>query len=108
MSEDNKKLIPSVGQDPNFLQALSQQIKLILRLMADSRVNPMLKALPIAALAYLIWPFDLLPFLPIDDAIVIGIGFYTFVEWCPEDVVAEHKDKLSAESSSGGNSTKDS
>ncbi len=107
MDEDKKAMIPSKGQDPSFLQGLSQQIKLIMRLMADKRVSPFLKILPVASLAYLIWPFDLLPFLPIDDAIAIGIGLYTFVEFCPEDVVAEHKDQLSTESSSSGNVRKD-
>lgn len=103
MGEDNKSMIPSRGQDPTFLQGLSQQIKLIIRLMADSRVNPLIKILPVASLVYLIWPFDLLPFLPIDDAIAIGVGLYTFVEFCPEDVVAEHKENISAENLASGN-----
>ena len=95
MTEDNKPTITRNPQDPGFLQGLGQQIKLILRLMADQRVNPLLKVLPVAATAYLIWPFDF--FGPIDDAVVIGLGLYTFVELCPDDVVAEHRAALEAE-----------
>lgn len=97
LAEDKKVMISPREQDPRFLKGLGQQIKLILRLMSDKRVNPLLKVLPLASLAYLIWPFDFLPFLPIDDAIAIGLGLYTFVEMCPDDVVEEHKQKLAAE-----------
>ena len=97
MAEPKKPMIAPDTQDPGFLKGLTQQIKLIMRLMGDSRINPLLKALPIGALIYLVWPFDLSPFLPLDDAIVMGIGFYTFVELCPDDVVAEHRQVIAAE-----------
>jgi len=106
MAEDKKPIISPRGQDPSFLQGLSQQIKLILRLMADNRVSPLLKFLPVASLAYLIWPIDIPG--PIDDAMVIGLGLYTFVELCPDDVVAEHKNLVAAESSAADESKKES
>jgi hypothetical protein len=69
-------------------QDLSQRIKLILRLMGDPRVSPLLKLLPVGTLVYLIIP-DIAPG-PIDDAAIIWLGTYLFVELCPPDVVQEH------------------
>lgn len=100
MADRNKPMISPDTQDPGFLKGLTQQIKLILRLMGDKRVNSLLKALPVGALIYLVWPFDLSPFIPLDDAIVMGIGFYTFVELCPDHVVAEHRTAIAAERTS--------
>ena len=69
-------------------QGLSQRIRLIVRLMGDPRVSPLLKVLPVGTLLYLIIP-DLAPG-PIDDAAIIWLGTYLFVELCPPDVVQEH------------------
>ena len=71
---------------------LGLQIKLILRLLADRRVSPLLKLLPIGTLVYFFVP-DLAPG-PIDDALVIWLGGFLFVELCPQDVVQEHMDAL--------------
>ena len=60
--------------------------------MKDPRVNPMLKLLPIGSLLYMIIP-DLAPG-PIDDAAIIWIGAYLFVELCPPAVVEEHRRDL--------------
>jgi hypothetical protein len=79
-------------RDSGFFHDIANQIKLILRLMADPRVNPLLKLLPISTLLYFIFP-DLAPG-PIDDALIIGIGTYLFVELCPPEIVQEHKDAL--------------
>jgi hypothetical protein len=84
-----------------FFQGVSTQIKLILRLLADRRVNPLLKLLPIGALIYLFVPD--LAIGPIDDALVIWLGTYLFVELCPEAVVQEHKQKLERELSANVN-----
>jgi hypothetical protein len=79
---------------------LGIQFKLLLRLMRDPRVNPLLKALPLGAVVYLFSP-DLLPFI-LDDAVVLGVGFYAFLELCPPDVVAEHRAALAAEAAGKG------
>jgi len=73
---------------------LTVQIKLILRLMGDRRVNPLLKLLPIGALIYLIVPD--IAFGPIDDAFVIWLGTALFVELCPPEIVKEHRDALTS------------
>jgi uncharacterized membrane protein YkvA (DUF1232 family) len=67
-------------------------IKLIIRLMADKRVHPLLKLLPIGSLLYIIWPLDIPG--PIDDTAVLGLGMYMFVEFCPKDIVEEHLKEL--------------
>lgn len=92
MSEKANKSLISPEPDPGFFSGLSKQLKLVLRLIADGRVNLLLKILPLATLIYLIIP-DFLPG-PIDDALVIGLGLYTFVELCPEEVVEEHRAAL--------------
>jgi len=90
MSPKNKDITPV---DRGVFRDVANQIKLILRLMADPRVNLFFKLLPIGSLIYLIFP-DFFPLNPIDDALVIGLGTYMFVELCPPDVVQEHKDAL--------------
>lgn len=84
-SQDNRPVkAPSSG----FIGGLALRIKLIMRLMADKRVFPLLKLIPVGTLAYLVIP-DLI-IGPLDDAAVIGIGMTLFVELCPQYVVEEH------------------
>ncbi len=74
---------------------LSNRVKLILRLMADRRISPLLKLLPLGSLIYLFVP-DLAPG-PVDDAAVIWLGAYLFVELCPPAIVEEHRRALKGE-----------
>lgn len=90
MPPKNKNITPVDG---SFFHDIANQIKLIFRLMSDPRVSPLLKLLPIGSLIYLIFP-DFLPLNPLDDAVIIGLGTYLFVELCPQDIVQEHKDAL--------------
>lgn len=93
MSEKpNRKIILSQGG--GFFQDLTLRLKLILRLLGDGRVNPLLKILPIGSLVYLVFP-DIAPG-PIDDAAVIWLATYLFVELCPPGVVQEHLEALNA------------
>lgn len=91
MSEDKRRQITS--PQGGVFHNVGLQIKLILRLLADRRVNFLLKLLPVGALLYFIIP-DLAPG-PIDDALVIWLGGFLFIELCPPDVVQEHMDELS-------------
>jgi hypothetical protein len=92
MSEgSDRKITPSRGG--GIFQGLATQIKLIVRLMGDKRVNPLLKLLPLGSLVYLVVP-DLVPG-PLDDAAILWLGTYLFVELCPPDVVQEHLKSLS-------------
>jgi hypothetical protein len=73
-------MVPSQGG--GLLYELGVRLKLILRLMGDRRVSPLIKLLPIVALAYWLMPVDLV-FGPIDDAVLIWLGSVLFVELCP-------------------------
>lgn len=92
MAEDkNRSIIPSEN-DPGFAKNLVLQLRLVLKLLGDSRVNFLLKLLPLASVIY--WIFPDLFFGPIDDAFVLGIGLYLFVELCPSEIVEEHRAAL--------------
>lgn len=64
--------------------------KLSLRLLKDARVSLWLKIIPISCLLYLIAPIDLI-IGPIDDALIIYLGMDVFIEFCPQELVREHK-----------------
>jgi hypothetical protein len=89
--QPNRKIM--LPQGGGVFQDLAMRIKLILRLIGDPRVNPLLKLLPIGSLIYLVVPD--LAVGPIDDAAIIWLATYLFVELCPPDVVAQHMDELS-------------
>lgn len=85
-----------------MLHEVVTRLKLILGLMGDNRVNILLKAIPVASLAYLIWPVDLISVIPglsaLDDVAIVSLGTYLFVELCPPFIVQEHLKRLAAES----------
>ncbi len=93
MNDKNKRQV--VKADRGLFRNIAFQIKLIWRLVADPRINPLLKLIPIGTMVYFIFP-DLLPG-PVDDAMVIGAGTYLFVELCPPEIVAEHREALEKE-----------
>ena len=76
----------------SMLEDVTLRIKLILRLMGDSRVSIFLKVLPVVSLVYLVFPDLVLG--PIDDMAIIWLGAYLFVELCPPEVVQEHINAL--------------
>ncbi len=86
-----RTLIPSEG---SMFADVALRLKLVGRLMLDSRVSPLLKLLPIGSLVYLLAP-DLLPG-PIDDAAIIWGGLYFFIELAPAHVVEEHVKELTS------------
>ncbi len=98
---NRKLLVPPQG---GMMKDFVKRLKLIGRLMGDSRVSAFLKVLPLASLAYLVFPFDLAPGIAfpiigaLDDAAILWIGSTLFVELCPTNVVQEHKDSLDMES----------
>ena len=85
-----KKSRPKLtSSDKNFFATIADEIRLVLRLMADGRVNPLLKLLPIGTVLYFFIP-DLI-IGPIDDALILGVGTYLFIELCPPHIVEEHR-----------------
>lgn len=72
-----------------LFQGVVDHVVLVWRLWTDSRVNPLLKLLPLGSLVYLVSPFDLPT--PIDDVGMIWAFTYLFIEMCPPHIVAEHR-----------------
>lgn len=97
MADKRDLIIPPQG---GMLRDFVLRVKLILRLLGDRRVNWWLKIIPVAGLLYLISPLDLIPdiALPVigelDDAAVLWLTNYLFIELCPPDVVKEHVKSL--------------
>ncbi len=102
MANKRDLMIPPQG---GMLRDFVLRVKLILRLLGDRRVSFWLKIIPIAGVAYLISPLDLIPdiALPVigelDDAAILWLTNYLFIELCPQDVVKEHVKALSANTS---------
>ncbi|HEX8993153.1 MAG TPA: DUF1232 domain-containing protein [Anaerolineales bacterium] len=103
----NKKdiMIPPQG---GVIRDLVLRVKLIIRLLGDRRVSPWLKIIPIAGIVYLISPIDIISdiALPVigelDDAAILWLTNYLFIELCPPQIVAEHVKALNANSSRAG------
>ena len=99
MADKKRLMIPPQG---GMVRDFILRVKLILRLVGDKRVNPWLKLIPIAGVVYLISPIDLIPDIAfpiigeLDDAAVLWITNYFFVELCPPEIVSEHLKALSA------------
>jgi len=89
---DNKSPKSISPFNGGFFPEIGLRIKLIMKLLGDRRVNLFLKIIPIASVVYLVFP-DIAPG-PIDDALIIWLGSYLFVELCPDEVVGEYMDKL--------------
>ncbi len=80
--------------DSSVWPVIAREARLIGRLILDRRVPWYLKLLPIGAAVYAVSPVDLLPLNPLDDAAVVSLAFYLFVELCPPEVVAEHRQSM--------------
>ncbi len=98
----NRKIVPRSG---GFFQELSNRFRLISRLIMDNRVNPLIKVLPVATLVYVVWPIDLIPGNPLDDAVVLWLGTTLFVELCPPAVVEEHMQSLNGKANAAQSNT---
>ncbi len=92
--ETDRFLEKSRKDDRRSYGGMINNLRLIVRLLKDRRVNFFLKLLPIGALVYLIVPVDFLPLNPLEDAVVLWLGGTLFIELCPDDIVAEHRRAL--------------
>ncbi|MBN2333521.1 MAG: DUF1232 domain-containing protein [Deltaproteobacteria bacterium] len=86
----------------NVLHQLLFMVRLCWRLLLDSRVSLPVKMIPVAAVFYLLSPYDLLPdfMLPVvgqlDDLVVIVLACRLFLSLVPPEIVNEHRRRLSA------------
>jgi uncharacterized membrane protein YkvA (DUF1232 family) len=75
---------------------LPKVIRLGWRLFRDRRVPAYLKAMVVAALLYVLSPFDFISEIALpglgylDDATILLLAGYVFIRWSPQEVVAEH------------------
>ena len=95
--EDEKMAEATLIEEPKdgFGRSLWQQARLVMRLLGDADVPIWLKAMPIAAVAYVLMPFDLSPdFVPVlgqmDDVGVFIVGMKMFVDLAPITAVNKH------------------
>lgn len=98
MSEDQRPM-PIRPDGTNallaWLQDVARQARLAWRLFWDQRVPLWTKLIPPAALAYILFPLDIIPDVALglgqlDDAAVLLIGIKLFIELAPPEVVHEH------------------
>ena len=94
------KALQVVAQLPDF-------VRLYWRLFRDSRVSIVAKALLVITLAYVIWPFDIVPdVLPlvgeVDDLGIVLSGLWLFIRLCPAEVVRERVRQISTRAKPGG------
>ena len=71
-------------------------VRLVWRLLRDTRVSKLLKGLLLLALLYVISPYDFIPealflwFGLIDDVAILSAAIGLFIRWSPPEVVAEY------------------
>ncbi|MCA1899382.1 MAG: DUF1232 domain-containing protein [Chloroflexi bacterium] len=100
MNEKKNSNLTVSRPEGGMVRSAINQLKLIFRLMGDRRVNFLAKLIPVGAFAYLFFPADIVPnvVLPVigvlDDAAILWLGSYVFIELCPPEVVAEHTKAL--------------
>jgi len=102
---DEQSPMPIKSDDTNVMlawfQEAARQGRLAWRLFWDSRVPSWTKVIPPAALAYVIFPLDIIPDVALglgqlDDLAVLLLGLKLFIEVAPPDVVREHLRALGA------------
>lgn len=88
--------------DVRWWGQLVRQVRLGWRLLRDGRVSWWVKALLVAAVVYIVLPFDILPdAMPVlgqvDDLLVLWLAWKVFLALCPASVVREHASQLAGE-----------
>ncbi len=90
---------PDVQRTASILSEIVNQIRLIWRLINDSRVPLWVKFIPPLAILYLISPVDLIPdpvlgLGQLDDLAILLLGFKVFVELCPPEIRERYQAEL--------------
>ena len=85
---------------PSLWRTLVTQARLAVRLLRDPSVPMLFKALPVAALFYVLSPLDfvpdVLPFIgQLDDLTILLIGLELFLKVCPVAAVDFHRTAMS-------------
>lgn len=98
---DKKSSDIIVTQQGGVIKNILNQMKLIFRLIGDSRVSILAKVIPVGTIAYLFSPDPIMfPIIgAVDDVALLALGSYIFTELCPPDVVQEHMKALAGNAS---------
>jgi|WetSurMetagenome_2_1015567.scaffolds.fasta_scaffold119507_2 hypothetical protein len=94
MNRSSSPNLPEIPGSQGFLHQVALRIKLFFRMMKDPRINFFVKSLPVLSIIYLISPLDLAPLMPLDDAAIVSLAFYLFIELSPKAVVDELMQEL--------------
>lgn len=101
-SRRSRRELTEYSRNPNTLRMLMDRAVVSWKLLWDNRVGFLPKMIPLAAIAYVISPFDFLPEMlmgPLgvfDDVGIIMLGLTLFIQAAPPDIVREHLRALSA------------
>jgi uncharacterized membrane protein YkvA (DUF1232 family) len=84
---------------PAALRSLFAQMRLAIRLLREPRVPMLVKAIPILAALYVIWPLDVVPdFFPVlgqlDDLGMALLALELFTKMCPAVVRSFHQEAI--------------
>lgn len=84
---------------PGLIRSFVSNVRLSFRLLREPHVPIWAKAVPLAALVYLVFPLDFVPdVLPfvgeIDDLAVVLIALQAFLFLCPSRAVLFHRDAI--------------
>jgi uncharacterized membrane protein YkvA (DUF1232 family) len=94
--------LAQTDKQTSFFTEVWEQIRLVYKLLLDPEVPIYLKALPFAAIIYLILPVDFLPdVIPglgqLDDLGVLLVGAKMFIDLAPHQIVEGHLRSMRAE-----------
>ena len=86
-----------------WLKEFFGQFELAWQLLWDGRVPVFTKIVPLLTMVYLLSPMDLIPDLALglgqlDDLAILLVGLRLFIDICPPELVAEHRDDTGAKS----------
>ncbi|HUT15005.1 MAG TPA: YkvA family protein [Anaerolineae bacterium] len=82
-------------RDLNWFREMLNELRLAWRLLRDPLVPTWPKLVPLAALAYILFPFDFVPDVfiglgQLDDVAVLLLGLKMFIASCPAESVRRH------------------
>lgn len=84
---------PTGSDSSSFdLAEIIDRVRLAWRLLLDDRVPVLVKAVPVLAILYALWPIDLIPDLfpalgQLDDIAILLLALNWFIQASPADVV---------------------
>ncbi|MCR4405823.1 MAG: DUF1232 domain-containing protein [Anaerolineae bacterium] len=96
------KRLSAPEEQTGLLTEIIKNLRLAWRLFRDSRVPIWQKLIPPATLLYILSPIDIIPDAllglgQLDDLSVIMLGIWGFIQLCPQNIVQEHLEQITAQ-----------